>query len=175
MSIFDNVINTVAKEVGKVQERSQEMMQGFNLNSQVRELERKKNAKLMEIGRVIFDKYEHDKEVNEEKLKELVAEAAAFDHEIAVLQAEIDQLKVKNGPDATPSQKAEAKAGYSASPGFTCPACGAPANKEKSFCPSCGASTKGDSNNGGSQSSSGSSSSNGSDGTEEVEVEAEQA
>ncbi|MBX9939047.1 MAG: hypothetical protein K2Y32_07315 [Candidatus Obscuribacterales bacterium] len=171
MSIFDNVINTVAKEVGKVQERSQEMMQGFNLNSQVRELERKKNAKLMEIGRVIFDKYEHGKEASEERLKELVAEAAAFDHEIAVLQAEIDQLKVKNDPDATPSQKAEAKAGYSASPGFTCPACGAPANKEKSFCPSCGASTKGESGKNGSASHS----STNSDGTEEVEVEAEQA
>ncbi len=114
MNIIDNVINTVAKEVGKVQERSQEMMQGFNLSNQIKELERKKNAKFMEIGRAIYDKYEHDKEVSEERLKELVAEATAIDHEMAVLQAELDQIKVKNDPDATPTQKAEAKADYSA-------------------------------------------------------------
>ncbi|HNN62741.1 MAG TPA: zinc ribbon domain-containing protein [Candidatus Obscuribacter sp.] len=165
MNIIDNVINTVAKEVGKVQERSQEMMQGFNLSNQIKELERKKNAKFMEIGRAIYDKYELDKEVSEERLKELVAEATAIDHEMAVLQAELDQIKVKNDPDATPTQKAEAKAGYSASPGFTCPTCGTPANREKAFCPSCGGALKAKSEE----------SKKASDGTDEVEVEAEKA
>ncbi|MBK9771774.1 MAG: hypothetical protein IPP57_13325 [Candidatus Obscuribacter sp.] len=95
MSIIDNLVNTIQKEVGKVQEKSQEMMQGFNLSNQIKELERKKNARLIEIGRAIFDKYEHQKEVTEETLKDWVAECAALDHEMAVLQAELDQTKVK--------------------------------------------------------------------------------
>ena len=167
MSINDNVLNTVAKEVGKVQERSQEMMQGFNLSNQIRELERKKNAKLMEIGRAIYDKHEHGKEVSEDHLKDMVAEASAFDHEIAVLQSELDQIKVKNDPDATPSQKAEAKAGYTSSPGFVCPNCGAPANREKSFCPACGGSLK-------AKGQAAEASANG-EGTDEVEVEVDPA
>jgi rRNA maturation endonuclease Nob1 len=165
VSIIDNLVNTIQKEVGKVQEKSQEMMQGFNLSNQIKELERKKNARLIEIGRAIFDKYEHQKEVTEETLKDWVAECAALDHEMAVLQAELDQTKVKNDPDATPAQKAEAKAGYSASPGFTCHACGAPANRDKPFCPGCGASVK---DNGAKHDSKHS-------GTDEVEVEVEEA
>ena len=61
---------------------------------------------------------------------------------MAVLQAEIDKVKAKNDPDATPSQKAEAKAGYAATPNFFCPGCGTPANRDKRFCPSCGESLK---------------------------------
>jgi hypothetical protein len=159
VSIIDNVLNTVAREVGKVQERSQEMMQSINLSSQIRELETKKKGRLMEIGRLIYDKYNSNKEVSEDVLKERTMEVAALDHEIGVLQAELDQIKVKNDPDATPSQKPEAKAAYSASPGVTCPSCSAPVNREKPFCPACGATLK---NKNGS-----------SDGTEEVEVDVE--
>lgn len=176
MSIIDNVLNTVAKEVGKVQERSQEMMQGFNLGNQMRELERKKNAKLIEMGRAIYDKYENNKEVSEDHLKDMAAEAAAIDHEIAVLQSELDQIKVKNDPDATPSQKAEARAGYTASPGYFCPSCGAQANREKAFCPACGGAlkSKGENKSGGNGATASAGHGAG-DGTDEVEVEADPA
>lgn len=172
MSIIDNVLNTVAKEVGKVQERSQEMMQGFNLGNQMRELERKKNAKLIEIGRAIYDKHENNKEVSKEHLKDMVGEAAAIEHEIAVLQSELDQIKVKNDPDATPSQKSEARAGYTASPGYFCPSCGAQANREKAFCPACGGALRTKSEN---KSGAASATTTGAAGTDEVEVEADPA
>jgi hypothetical protein len=142
VSIIDNVLNSVAKEVSKVQTRSQEMMQGFNLQNQVNELERKKNAKFMEIGRLIYQKHHDSKDVSEEVIKERCSEVTAINHEISVLQAEIDQLKLKNDPDATPSQKAEAKAGFKASPDYVCPSCHAPASREKPFCPACGESLK---------------------------------
>jgi rubrerythrin len=143
VSIIDNVLNSVAKEVSKVQSRSQEMMQGFSLQNQVNELERKRNAKFMEIGRMIYQKHHDSKEVSDEVVKERCSEVTALTHEISVLQAEIDQMKVKNDPDATPSQKAEAKAGFKASPDYTCPSCQAPASREKPFCPACGESLKG--------------------------------
>jgi hypothetical protein len=142
VSIIDNVLNSVAKEVSKVQSRSQEMMQGFSLQNQVNELERKKNAKFMEIGRLIYQKHHDNKDVSEEVIKERCSEVTALAHEISVLQAEIDQMKLKNDPDATPAQKAEAKAGFKASPDFQCPSCHAPASREKPFCPACGESLK---------------------------------
>lgn len=138
MSLIDNVFNTVAKEVNKVQTRSQELMQGLNLQNQINEIERRKNAKLLELGKLVFDHHHNNKPCSDEVIKERCAEVAAFDHEMAILQTELDQIKVKNNPDATPSQKAEAKAGYSASPNFFCPGCGSPASRDKAFCPSCG-------------------------------------
>jgi len=51
-------------------------------------------------------------------------------------------MKIKNDPDATPSQKSEAKAGFKASPDYSCPSCHAPASREKPFCPACGESLK---------------------------------
>ncbi|MBS1992015.1 MAG: zinc ribbon domain-containing protein [Cyanobacteria bacterium SZAS LIN-2] len=142
MSIIDNVLNTVAKEVSKVQSRGSEMVQGFNLQNQISELERKKNAKFMEIGRLIYGKNTDGKEVSDELIAERCAEVTAISHEISVLQAEIDQIKVKNDPDATPSAKAEARAGFKTSPDYTCPSCHAPASREKPFCPACGESLR---------------------------------
>ncbi len=138
MTIFDDVCNTISKEVGKVQQRSQEMMQQFNLNGQIRDLEKKKTAKLMEIGKLICDKYQHNQDVSEDSLKDKVNEIAGFDHEIETLQTELDGLRAANDPSASTSQKAEAKAGFTPTPGYECPSCHAPASKDKSFCPSCG-------------------------------------
>ncbi len=142
MSIIDNVINTVTKEVNKVQSRAQEGIQAFNLANQIKELERKKHAKLAEIGRLVFDKHQNNKDVSDDLLKERCSEVSAVDHEISVLQSELDQIKVNHDPDATPSQKAEAKAGYSASPGAVCESCGANVNVDRPFCPACGSSLK---------------------------------
>ena len=138
MSIFNDVVDNISKEVSKVQERSQEMLQGFNINSQIRDLERKKSKKLKELGELVFDKYHHDKEVSDDQIKEKVSEVVGYVEQIDVLEAELDAAKVQRDPNASQSKKAAAKAGYKASPGFSCAHCGTPASRDKKFCPACG-------------------------------------
>lgn len=141
-NIIDDLLQNITKEVGKVQARSQEMLQSYNLNGQVRELERKKTAKLLEIGRLICDKYQKDLNVSEDLLKDKVNEITGYEQEIVVLQSELDSMKMQHDPNVSSTQKAEAKAGYTPTPGYECPRCHAPANKEKSFCPLCGETLK---------------------------------
>ena len=114
------------------------MFQSFNLGNQIRDLERKRSAKLVEIGRLIVDKYHKQKDVSEDKVKEKVAEAVGYEDQIAILQAELDQIKVTNDPATPSSKKAEAKAGYHPTPGVDCPNCHAPVARDKKFCPGCG-------------------------------------
>ena len=156
MSIFDDLVQGISREVSKVQARSQEMLDTFNLTQQVRDLERKKVAKLLEIGRLIVDKYHHNAEVAEDKLKEKVQEVVGYEEQITLLQGEMDQVKAANDPDAPASRKSEAKAGYKTTPGAECPRCTAPVNKDKAFCPVCGESLSD-----GSKSKSGTASDNG--------------
>jgi hypothetical protein len=138
MGLIDDFVQGVSKEVGKVQARSQEMLQSYNLTAQIRELERKKSTKLLEIGRLIFDKYERNTDVPETLLKEKVSEIVGYDHEINLLQNELDGLRMQSDPNTPTSKKADAKAGFNPTPGFECPRCHAPASKDKSFCPICG-------------------------------------
>ncbi len=138
MSIFDDVINGISREVSKVQARSQEMMQTYNLQGSIRDLERKRTAKLLEIGRLICDKYCRSATVTEELLREKADEVTAIEHEIGILQAEADSIKTQFDPNAAASQRADAKAGFTPTPGYQCPRCHAPASREKSFCPVCG-------------------------------------
>jgi hypothetical protein len=142
MGFIDDIVNGVTKEVEKVQVRSQEMLQGYNLQTQIRDLERKRTAKLLEIGHLNVDKYHNHKDVSEDSIKDKVAEVAGYDHEISLLQAEVDAIKAANDPSAPASQKAETKAGFKPTPGFECPSCHAPASRDKAFCPICGASLK---------------------------------
>jgi len=142
VSIIDNVVNTVAKEVSKLQSGCNDIVQGFSLQNQVEALERKKTVKLAEIGRLVYSKTVDGKDVSDEVIAERCSEVTALSHEIAVLQSEIDQMKAKADPDATPSQKAEARAGFKTSPDYNCPSCHAPASREKPFCPACGESLK---------------------------------
>ncbi len=142
MGIFDDVVQGITKGVSKVQVRSQEMLQTYNLTSQIREAERKKSAKLLEIGRLIFDKYHRNVTVLEETLTEKVSEIVACDQEISELSAELESLRMANDPNTPASKRAEAQAGYNATPGFECPRCHAAASKDKSFCPTCGESLK---------------------------------
>ena len=144
MTIIDDLMQGISKEVSKVQTRSQELLQGYNLQAQIKDLERKRTAKLLEIGRLVYDKYHADKEVAEDVLKDKTNEVAGYDSEIAILQSELDGLKVQTDPDTPQAKKSEAKAGYHASPGFECPSCHAPASKDKSFCPHCGEKLKKD-------------------------------
>ena len=138
MSLIDNLVTGFGKEVGKVQARSQELMRAYSLSQEIQELEKKKVTKFAEIGRLIYDKYEKQDDIPEQLLKERVKEIAAIDKDVASLQAELDSMKVQNDPNTSASKKAEAKAGYTATPGFDCPKCHAPANREKAFCPTCG-------------------------------------
>ena len=138
MNMFNDVVENLSKEVSKVQERSQEMLQGFNINSQIRDLERKKSKKLKELGELVFDKYHHDKDVSEDEIKEKVSEVVGYVEQIDVLEAELDAANVQRDPNASQSKKAAAKAGYKTSPGFSCVHCGTPASREKKFCPACG-------------------------------------
>jgi hypothetical protein len=142
MGLIDDFVQNISKEVGKVQARSQEMLQTYNLSGQIRELERKKTAKLLEIGRLMCDKYQNNKEVPEATVKDKVNEVVGYDHEILLLQTELDSIRMANDPEAPASKRADSKAGFNPTPGFECPTCHAPASKDKAFCPICGGSLK---------------------------------
>src|ERR1700737_1794989 len=104
MTIFDDLVQGVTKEVSKVQARSQEMLQSYNLANQVKDLERKRTAKLLEIGRLVCDKYQRTSDVPEDLLKDKTNEIAGYEHEIGLLQAEIDSLKSTTDPNSPHSQ-----------------------------------------------------------------------
>lgn len=140
MGLLDDVVQGIGKEVSRVQARGQEMMQSFNLQTQLRELEKKKTGKLLEIGRLVTEKYVRGEEVAEDVLKDKANEVAGYESEMQVLQAELDSLKVDT--EVPTSKKAEKGAGFHTSPGYECPNCHAPAARDKSFCPSCGESLK---------------------------------
>jgi len=142
MSLFDDLVQGVSKEVGKIQARSQEMLDTFNMSQQLRDLERRKTTKLLEIGRLVCDKYQRNMDVSEDKFKEKVQEVVGLEEQITLLQGEIDNAKAAHDPDTPASKKAEAKAGYHPTPGFECPRCTAPVNRDKGFCPCCGESLK---------------------------------
>lgn len=142
MSIIDDLMQGLGKEASKIQARGQELMKAYNLAQEIRELDRKKTAKLIEIGRLVYDKYERQDDISEELLKEKVKETVIIERDITQLQAELDSMKVQNDPNIPASKRADAKAGYTATPGFECPNCHAPANREKAFCPTCGEALK---------------------------------
>lgn len=140
MGIFDELVTGLSKEITRVQSRSQEMVKTYSLNSQIRTLERRKNGILTELGRMVFDKYERHLEITDQNFKSRTEEIADIDDEIADLNDELEALQLANDPNASASQKSQAKAGYHPTSGFTCPKCEAPANEDKPFCPSCGCS-----------------------------------
>ncbi|MBX9948049.1 MAG: zinc ribbon domain-containing protein [Candidatus Obscuribacterales bacterium] len=140
MGLLDDVVQGIGKEVSRVQARGQEMMQSFNLQNQIRELEKKKTGKLLEIGRLVTDKYVKGDDVAEDVLKDKANEVAGYESEMQILQAEMDSLKVDT--EVPTSKKAEKGAGFHTSPGYECPNCHAPAARDKAFCPSCGESLK---------------------------------
>ncbi len=140
MGLLDDVVQGIGKEVSRVQARGQEMMQSFNLQNQIRELEKKKTGKLLEIGRLVTDKYVKGEDVAEDVLKDKANEVAGYESEMQILQAEMDSLKVDT--EVPTSKKAEKGAGFHTSPGYECPNCHAPAARDKAFCPSCGESLK---------------------------------
>ncbi|MDZ4834504.1 MAG: hypothetical protein SGJ27_12065 [Candidatus Melainabacteria bacterium] len=137
MSIIDDLVTGVSKEVNKVQERGQEMFQSFNLSSQVRDLEKKKSSKLVDLGRLIVDKYHGGKDVSEDTIQERVSEVVGYEDQINILKAEMDAIKPTDASAPT-AQRSEAKAGFKPTPGYDCPRCHAPAARDRKFCPACG-------------------------------------
>lgn len=142
MGLIDDLVQGVSKEVEKVQARSQEMLTAYNLTTQIREIERKKSAKLIEIGQLICDKYQRNIAVVESVLKDKVGEVTNLEHEASILQNELDSMRMVNDPNTPNSKRSETKAGFTPTPGFDCPHCQAPASRDKAFCPTCGESLK---------------------------------
>src|SRR3990167_1353351 len=100
MGIFDDIVQGVGREISRVQTRSQEMLQTYTLNSQIRTLEGKITATFIEIGRLVYDRYERKQEVSEDTLKGKTQEIVKHEQEIVVLKAELEALRVQSDPDA---------------------------------------------------------------------------
>ncbi|HEY9718548.1 MAG TPA: hypothetical protein V6C69_13840, partial [Trichormus sp.] len=79
MTIIDDLMNGIGKEFEKVQNKSQEIMQSYNLQNQIKDIERKRNAKLLEIGRSVCDKYLRNQDVSEDELKDKANEVAGYE------------------------------------------------------------------------------------------------
>jgi hypothetical protein len=150
MGLIDEVVkgvNTGIKQVSdglnKIQSKSQEMMNTVSTQNRITSVEAKKAVALSNLGKLVYDKYEKGDEVGEDVLKRKTTEIAEYDKEIELLKAELAACKAEHDPDAPKSQKSEHEAGYSRTPGFTCPHCQAPANSDKLFCAFCGGELKG--------------------------------
>jgi hypothetical protein len=142
MGLFDDLVQGISREISRVQAKSAEMLQTYSLSNQIRTLEGKVTATFIEIGRLVFDKYQRNLEVSDDLLKEKTDEIVKCEQEIASLKAELEAIKAQYSPDTPASQRADARAGYTPTPGFECPHCHAPANVDKAFCPLCGGSLK---------------------------------
>lgn len=138
MSLFDELVTGLNREIGKVQNKTSEMIQTYTISSQIRVIERRKAALFVEIGHLIFDKYQRNLDISDEALRSKTIEISECEREITALQAELEAMEMQASPDVCTAKKSEAKAGYRPTPGAECPHCQAPADLDKSFCPSCG-------------------------------------
>lgn len=150
MGFIDDVVkgvNTGIKQVSdglnKIQTKGQEVVHNVSLQNRITALEAKKSVALSHLGKLIYDKYEKGDEVGEDVIRRKTTEIAEFEKEMELLKAELEEYKAAHDPDVSQSQKSESMAGYSRTPGFTCPHCDAPANQEKLFCAFCGGELKG--------------------------------
>jgi ABC-type phosphate transport system auxiliary subunit len=143
MGIFDELVTGLNREIGKVQNKTSEMIQSYTISSQIRVIERRKAALFVEIGHLIFDKYQRNIDISDEALRSKTIEISECEREITALQAELEAMEMESNPDVCTSRKSEAKAGYRPTPGAECPHCQAPADLDKSFCPSCGGKLEG--------------------------------
>ncbi len=141
MGFIDDVMKNVNQGISDIQNKSQEMMQTLNINNRINSLEGKKQALLINIGQLIYDKYEKGDEVSEDLLREKTKELAVIEKDIEAARVELKQYKADH-PDAPRTEKAAHQAGYKPTPGFTCPHCGAAANSSKFYCVACGGALK---------------------------------
>jgi hypothetical protein len=162
MGFIDDIAKTVQSTVSgvasEIQNKSQEVMTQLSVNNRINSLEGKKTALLINIGQLIYDKYEKGDEVSEDLLKDKIKEIVQLEKDIELAKVELASAKVDSN-EAPKSQKAASATGYKATPGFTCPHCGAAANSGKFYCVSCGGALKegtaGQPTNGGTDTSAG--------------------
>lgn len=140
MGFIDDVMKNINQGINDIQNKSQEMMNQVSINTRLRSLEERKQQLLVNIGQLIYDKYEKGDEVSDELLREKVKEIAGIERDIDLAKTDLATAKVDG--DVPRSQKAAHSAGYKPTPGFTCPHCGAPANSSKFYCVACGGSLK---------------------------------
>ena len=93
MGLIDELMQGISKEVSKVQVRSQEMLNAYNLGQELRDLEQQKTDRLTAIGRLICNKYERQINVSEESLQEHCKEITTLEKDITSLQKKLDGLK----------------------------------------------------------------------------------
>jgi hypothetical protein len=140
MGFIDDVMKNINQGISDIQNKSQDYMQQMSINTRIRTLEEKKNQLLVNIGQLVYDKYEKGDEVSDDLLKEKVKEIAGIERDIDLARQELSQVKTE--PDAPRREKAAQQAGYKPTPGFQCPHCAAPANSSKFYCVACGGSLK---------------------------------
>ncbi|MGH7194308.1 MAG: hypothetical protein ACREJM_12375 [Candidatus Saccharimonadales bacterium] len=133
-------MKNINQGINDIQNKSQEVMTNISLSNRINTLEGKKTALLINIGQLIYDKYEKGDEVSEELLKDKCKELALIEKDIEAARIELKQTRVEG--DAPRSEKAAHQAGYKPTPGFQCPHCGAAANSSKFYCVACGGSLK---------------------------------
>ncbi len=138
MAIIEEIFQGITKEVNQVKNLSQDMLQTFNLNNQIKDLERKRLTILIDIGRYVLNKFNKNDSLNEEEIKLKVKDINKIDDEIFLLNEELNKIKAQNDPNAPASQKAKAKAGYRTTPGSKCKSCKSDISLDKNFCPVCG-------------------------------------
>ena len=140
MGFIDDVVKNINQGINDIQNKSQEVMQNISISNRINSLEGRKTAVLINIGQLVYDKYEKGDEVSEDLLKEKVKELAQIEKDIEIARVELKQATVTG--DAPRAEKAATGAGYKPTPGFTCPHCGAPANSSKFYCVACGGALK---------------------------------
>jgi hypothetical protein len=140
MGFIDDVMKNINQGISDIQNKSQDMMQQMSINTRIKTLEDRKQQLLVNIGQLVYDKYEKGDEVSDDLLREKVKEIAGIERDIDLAKTEMAQVKTE--PDAPRAQKAAYGAGYKPTPGFACPHCGAPANSSKFYCVACGGSLK---------------------------------
>lgn len=139
--IAKSVQNTVQGVASEIQNKSQEVMTQLSVSNRVNSLEGKKTALLLNIGHLVYDKFEKGDEVSEDLLREKVREIVQLEKDIELAKAELEAAKVDLN-EAPKSAKAAHATGYKPTPGFNCPHCGAAANSSKFYCVSCGGALK---------------------------------
>jgi hypothetical protein len=140
MGFIDDAMKGINDTINEIKDKSQEVMSSISLNNRLNSLEGKKTAILINVGQLIYDKYEKGDEVSEDLLKEKVKEIASLEREIVLTRSELEGLRPAS--DAPRSEKAAHASGYKPTPGFVCPHCQAQANIGKAFCVACGGSLK---------------------------------
>ena len=79
MGFIDDVMKNINQGINDIQNKSQDVMQTVSINARIRSLEERKQQLLVNIGQLVYDKYEKGDEVSEDLLREKVKELAGLE------------------------------------------------------------------------------------------------